>query len=92
MAGLLTTYSGELAWNVSSEDFYDFRDRVEAFESLAVIRSGASGIIVTGGEEPERVPLSMVSVNLFPTAGRVISLILRRGSDLVWSGCCGGFW
>ncbi|MFC1660459.1 ABC transporter permease [Gemmatimonadota bacterium] len=62
-----TTYEGELAWNVSSEDFYDYRDRVEAFESLAVIRSGASEVTVTGGEEPERVPSTMVSVNLFPT-------------------------
>jgi putative ABC transport system permease protein len=69
-----TTYSGELGWNVSSEDYYDYRDRVEAFESLAVIRSRASEVTVTGGDEPERVPLTMVSFNLFPTLGETPQL------------------
>ena len=62
-----TTYSGQMAWNVSSEDYYDYRDRVEAFSSLGAIRSSAGDVTVTGGEEPERVPGIMVSVNLFPT-------------------------
>jgi putative ABC transport system permease protein len=64
-----TTFSGQMAWNVSSEDYYDYRDQVEAFQSLAVIRSGASEVTVTGGEEPERVPSTLISVNLFQTAG-----------------------
>jgi len=60
-----TTYSGRVAWNVSSEDYYDYRDRVEAFSSLAAIRSFPSEMTVTGVEEPERVPTGMASVNLF---------------------------
>jgi hypothetical protein len=62
-----TTYSGQIAWNVSSEDYYDYRDRVEAFSSLGAIRSGANEVTVTGGEEPERVASTMVSANLFRT-------------------------
>jgi len=57
-----TTYSGEIAWNVSSE-------RVEAFASLGAIRSSANEVTVTGGEEPERVSATMVSANLFRTVG-----------------------
>jgi len=64
-----TTYSGQIAWNVSSEDFYDYRDRVDAFQSLAAIRSFAQEVTVTGGEEPERVPSTMVSEDLFSAVG-----------------------
>jgi predicted permease len=62
-----TTYSGQMAWNVSSEDYYDYRDRVEAFSHLGAIRSSANEVTVTGGEEPERVSATMVSANLFRT-------------------------
>ncbi|MGW8267536.1 MAG: ABC transporter permease, partial [Longimicrobiales bacterium] len=64
-----TTYSGEIAWNVSSEDYYDYRDRVEAFSSLGAIRSSANEVTVTGGEEPERVSATMISANMFRTLG-----------------------
>ncbi|MGD8728043.1 MAG: ABC transporter permease [Gemmatimonadales bacterium] len=64
-----TTYSGQLSWNVSAEDYYDFRDQVQAFESLAAIRTFSNDGTVTGGVEPERVPWTLVSVNLFPTLG-----------------------
>jgi hypothetical protein len=62
-----STHSGQISWNVSSEDFYDYRDRVDAFQSLAAIRSFVQDVTVTGGEEPERIPATMVSENLFPT-------------------------
>ena len=52
-----TTYNGQLSWNVSSEDYYDFRDQVQAFESLAAIRSFTNDATVTGGVEPERVKI-----------------------------------
>ncbi|MGD2121569.1 MAG: ABC transporter permease [Gemmatimonadota bacterium] len=64
-----TTYEGELSWNVSSEDYYDYRDQVRAFETLGVIRTFAGEETVTGGEEPERVASTMVSVNLFRALG-----------------------
>lgn len=62
-----TTFSGQIGWNVSSEDYYDYRDRVEAFSSLAAIRTNPEDVTVLGGEEPERVPSTMVSANLFRT-------------------------
>ena len=64
-----TTYSGQTAWNVSSEDYFDFRNRVEAFSFLGAIRSFPNDMTVTGGEEPERIPSIMVSENLFRTVG-----------------------
>ena len=64
-----TTYNGQLAWNVSSEDYYDFRDQVSAFESLAAVRSFPEDVTITGEQEPERVPETLVSIDLFPTLG-----------------------
>jgi len=64
-----TTYAGRLSWNVSSEDYYDFRDQVGAFELLAALRTFANDVTITGGEEPERVPATLASVDLFPTLG-----------------------
>ena len=64
-----TTYDGQVAWNVSSPDYYDFRDQVQAFQSLAAIKSGPSPVTVTGGDEPERVPAILASVDFFPTLG-----------------------
>ncbi len=64
-----TTYDGRLSWNVSSEDYYDFRDQVRSFESLAALRTAANDVTITGGEEPERVPATLASIDLFPTLG-----------------------
>jgi putative ABC transport system permease protein len=64
-----TTYGDGLAWNVSSPDYYDYRDQNQSLESLAAVRSFASPVTVTGGEEPERVQGTLVSVNFFPTLG-----------------------
>jgi putative ABC transport system permease protein len=64
-----TTYNGDPAWNVSSEDYYDYRDQVQAFESLAATRSFSHPVTVTGGEEPERVPWNLASIDFFPTLG-----------------------
>lgn len=56
-----------VGWNVSAEDYYDYRDQVEAFQSLGAIRTEVTDVTVTGGEEPERVPSTLVSTNLFST-------------------------
>ena len=76
-----TTYDGQVAWNVSSPDYYDYRDQVQAFQSLAAIRSGASPVTVTGGDEPERIPAILVSVNFFPTLGIAPQLGRQFGTD-----------
>jgi putative ABC transport system permease protein len=64
-----TTYSGEIGWNVSAEDYFDFRDRVQAFESLAAVRSAPDHVTITGGERPELAPAILASVNFFSTLG-----------------------
>jgi len=64
-----TTYGDGLAWNVSSPDYYDYRDQNQGLESLAAVRSFAGPLTITGGNEPERVPGTLVSVNFFPTLG-----------------------
>jgi len=65
------TFDGEPGWNVSAEDYYDFRDRVEAFESLGAILSFPWTVTVTGGGEPERISVKLASVDIFPTMGVV---------------------
>ncbi len=64
-----TSYSQGLGWNVSAPDYYDYRDQNEVFESLAAIRSFSNDWTVTGGDEPEKVPGTLASVDFFPTLG-----------------------
>ena len=64
-----TSYSQGLAWNVSSPDYYDYRDQNRGLESLAAIRSFSNQWTVTGGDEPEKVPGTYASVDFFPTLG-----------------------
>ena len=72
-----STYSGQIAWNVSSEDYYDYRDRVGAFQTLGAIRSFPQEVTVTGGEEPEWISGTMVSHNLL----RAIQVRPQLGRD-----------
>jgi putative ABC transport system permease protein len=64
-----TTYDGQLAWNVSAPDYYDYRDRVEAFESFGTVRTFTDPVAVTGRGDPERVETVLTSVTFFPTLG-----------------------
>ncbi len=64
-----TMYGDSPAWNVSAPDYYDYRDQVQAFESLGAIRTFSNQVTVTGGEEPERIPGILASVDFFPTLG-----------------------
>ena len=64
-----TSYGEGLGWNVSSPDYYDYRDQNQGLESLAAVRSFSGAVTVTGGDEPERVPGTLASVNFFPTLG-----------------------
>ncbi len=54
---------------VSYPDYIDFRDRSDAFESLALIRSGLQSFPVTGLAEPERVSGNWITVDFFPALG-----------------------
>ena len=64
-----TTWSGRLARNVSSPDYYDYRDQSQNLQSLAAILTGTLPFTVTGGGEPERVPGVFAGVDLFPMLG-----------------------
>ncbi len=63
------TFSGNINPVASAEDYYDYRDRSDAFESLATILFGPLSHTVTGGDEPERVSGIYVSWDLFRTLG-----------------------
>jgi len=55
--------------SVSAMDYFDYQDQCNAFESLAARSVWQPGRVVTGKTEPERVPSSKVSRNLFHTLG-----------------------
>jgi putative ABC transport system permease protein len=67
-----------LMWN-SGPDFYDYREQVPGFETLAAASAGAVKITVTGGARPERVATLLVSHDLLsmlgirPLAGRLFT-------------------
>jgi predicted permease len=64
----LGTVEGE-SWTqtVSAHDYVDLRERATAFESLGAQTAWPWFSSVTGGDEPLRLPVSWVSVNLFRT-------------------------
>jgi predicted permease len=54
---------------VSYPDYIDFRDRSDAFESLALIRSGLQWFPITGLAEAERVSGNWITVDFFSALG-----------------------
>jgi putative ABC transport system permease protein len=68
-----------LMWN-SAPDYYDYREQVAGFQTLAACGSGAGKVTVTGGGRPERLPALAVSYDLLhmlgvsPVAGRLFTL------------------
>jgi putative ABC transport system permease protein len=63
------TFDGNLNPWAAGADYFDYRDRVDAFENLATIMPFAQDHTISGGEEPERVAGTAVSTNLFATLG-----------------------
>jgi len=55
--------------SLSAENYADYRDGVDAFESAAVQLVFRPPAVMTGGETPERIVTNVVSVSLFPTLG-----------------------
>jgi hypothetical protein len=64
-----STWSGQIGWNVSSEDYYDYREQADRFESLSAMTSFAPKTTVTGRGQPERVAFTFVADDLFRTLG-----------------------
>jgi len=54
---------------VSAVDYLDYRSELDSFESLAAYYALGANRVLTGGGEPERVPFTLVSHNLFETLG-----------------------
>lgn len=63
------TFGGEPNPMASAPDYYDYREQADRFEALSAILVGANKTTVTGGAEPERVSLTIVSDDLFRTLG-----------------------
>jgi putative ABC transport system permease protein len=55
--------------STSYDDYRDFRDGAQAFQSLAAYMLFSQAQILTGGGEAERVNSYRVTANLFPTLG-----------------------
>ncbi len=53
--------------SISAEDYFDYRDQTTSFSSLGSHLLFRPGVIITGGEEPERVQATTISYNLFTT-------------------------
>ncbi len=53
--------------NISAPDFEYWKEKNDVFEGMAAFTTG--GGILTGGDEPERVPLTAVTPGFFPMLG-----------------------
>jgi putative ABC transport system permease protein len=53
--------------NASYPDFADFRDQAQTLESVAAYQG--AGVLLTGGDEPERLAGAIVSADMFPLLG-----------------------
>ena len=49
------TWEGEVGFTVSGPDFFDYREQVQAFESLVALTPFPVSATLSGAEEPERV-------------------------------------
>jgi putative ABC transport system permease protein len=74
------TFGERVNSTVSYPDYIDFRDRSDAFESLALVRSGLQQFPITGFAEPERVSGNWVTADFFDALG-VDPLLGRRFTD-----------
>ena len=63
------TFKGDINPDMSAYDFFDYRDRNEAFQSVGAINTTPVNATITGGDEPEQVSSVLVSWDLFPTLG-----------------------
>jgi putative ABC transport system permease protein len=63
------TFDGNLNPWAAGADYFDYRDRSDAFRSLGAIMPFSQDHTTTGGEEPERIAGTAVSPNLFATLG-----------------------
>ncbi|MCP4654368.1 MAG: ABC transporter permease [bacterium] len=55
--------------SISAFDYFDYREQADTFASLAAFLVFRPPVIVTGGDEAERVVSNFVSANLFSTLG-----------------------
>lgn len=67
VAGFGTLERSEFDQTVAAHNYADLRDRSSAFESLGAHSAWPWISAVTGGEEPLRLPVGWVSVDLFRT-------------------------
>jgi predicted permease len=60
---------GVMSNSTSALDYWDFREQADALKSVAAMLVFTPQAIITGRDEPERVPSTTVSYNFFSTLG-----------------------
>jgi len=89
---------GVLSNSTSALDYWDYREQADQLESVAAILVFTPQAIITGTDEPERVPSTIVSYNLFaalgvpPQLGRSFLLEEERGGEQNVVVISHGFW
>jgi putative ABC transport system permease protein len=79
-------------------DYWDYREQADALESVAAFLVFTPQAIITGSDEPERVPSTIVSHNFFstlgiaPQLGRAFSLEEERTGEQNVVVISNGFW
>ncbi len=63
------TWNGYVGPWVAGQDYYDYRDRSQSFESLAATLGFPLSHTITGQDEPERISAAQATVDFFPTLG-----------------------
>ena len=63
------TYEGRVGRTVSGPDFFDYREQVSSFASLAAITPFPVLVTATGAGTPQRVSAPLISVGFFETLG-----------------------
>jgi predicted permease len=64
-----TTFDGTVSWTSSAEDYWDWRDMSTSFDGLAATLGSTQRHTITGGQEPEQLQGTIVSINFFATLG-----------------------
>jgi len=64
-----TTFDGNVNWTSSAADYWDWRDMSTSFDQLAATTGFTRNHTITGGEQPEQIPGTIVSINFFATLG-----------------------
>jgi putative ABC transport system permease protein len=64
---IVNRWQGSPEADLSPAEYFDYREQTAGFEAVAAYSPGA--LVITGGEQPERVPAGFASASLFRVLG-----------------------